>query len=125
MQVQPSNDLQFITSQALDKVKSQKSKGLCDLRPCDTFGIVCHQPPTSANLHPPPGACYPSILNASCSHVQPHGSAPAECLMTTTETKVVIWRPAQNSWLLVQGYHSPVSVLGSGRVDRSDVSMLR
>jgi hypothetical protein len=45
MQGQPSNELQFITITNPRQSQIPKTKGLCHLRPCDTFEIVCDQHP--------------------------------------------------------------------------------
>lgn len=98
--------------QTLAQAKSRETKELCDLKPC---AINPHKSQSSFLS----GVCTPAALKARCSHVQPHGTTPCFCRPPDDVCGDEGCQEVPSTELVAvsTGYHGPVSVLGSGRVD--------
>lgn len=119
IQVQPNNDLQFITITDPSQSQIPRNKRIVRSQAMRHARNRVRSTPHKNQSPFPSGACNPAALKARCSHVQPHGSTPCFCRVPDDVCGDQRCHEAPSTEIVAvrTGYHSPVSVLGSGRVD--------
>jgi hypothetical protein len=118
-QVQPNNDLQFIT--ITDPSQSQIPRNKRTVR-SQAMRYARNRVRSTLNESQSPlnsGASGPPALKARCPHIQPAGSATCSCILPNDAygNQDCHEAPSTDLVAVAARHHSPVSLLGSGRVD--------
>jgi hypothetical protein len=119
IQGQPSSDLQPITITDPNQSQIPRNKRIVRSQAMRYARNRAQSTPHGSQSSFPSRACTLAALKARCSHVQPHGSTPCFCRLPDDVRGVQCCHEAPSTELVAvsTGYHSSVSVLGSGRVD--------